>query len=430
MLWLNYGIFNVFLYLWTISSVSFYPKNYQLYQFGVYTASAVLLTLFTFFVCRIDRDGKLDPGILTVSMLLNVGLSVNYQCAKSTDMEETLRSVVKNSCFPGLAMMFLAFILAFSVVRFMTVYRSAVLNRLAILTVPICVFGAKFFDSVNGSNLSFCGIMIFAEVLMLYPFAASWFCSLNDDHYLGGKPTRISYHSLAFLFWNFLIYAGCVLDNEFGLLLVVALTSSVLFFLRSRDLLAKVVYTAASLAGALVAAQTVRHISNRLQIFLNPVAANFDPSLREQAGSMLYLFRHWQEIGWYGDGTGHLSSKYFPTRTTDHLLVLAFDNFGALIAVGLIILGMILIRWMLSEPEGMNVYDRWLNKICALLVGVIMLLNVISCTTITIGIPFPFASNGNAINIGLMVLVAIHSALVRKEEREEFYYADLEEEKF
>lgn len=425
MLWLNYGIFNVFLYLWTISSVTFYPETYQLYQLGIYIVSAVLLILFTFFVCKIDRDGKLDPGMLIVSMLLHIGLSVNYQCAKSTEDVVTFLTVVKNSCLPGLMMMFFAFFLVFTVVRFMTVHRSAALNRLAILAVPVCVFGAKFFRSVNGSNLTFCGFMVFAVVLMLYPFATAYCCSLNDDHYVGGKPTKISYNSLAFLFWNFLIYAGCVLDNEFGLLLVVALTSSVLFFLRSKDLLAKVVYTVASLAGALVAAQTVRHISNRLQIFLDPVAANSDPSLKEQAGSMLYLFRHLQEIGWYGNGIGHLSSNYFPTRKTDHLLVLAFDNFGGLIVLGIIIVGVILIRWMLTEPAGLSAYDRWLNKICALLVGLIMLLNVMSCTIITIGVPFPFSSNGNSINIGLMLLIAIHSALVGKDEKEEFNYADL-----
>lgn len=82
MLWLNYGMFNVFFYLWTISSVTFYPETYQLYQLVIYTFSALLLILFTFFVCKIDRDGKLDLGMLIVSMLLHIGLSVNYQCAK------------------------------------------------------------------------------------------------------------------------------------------------------------------------------------------------------------------------------------------------------------------------------------------------------------------------------------------------------------
>ena len=60
-----------------------------------------------------------------------------------------------------------------------------------------------------------------------------------------------------------------------------------------------------------------------------------------------------------------------------------------------------------------------------------MILNIVSCTTITIGIPFPFVSKGASINcVLLMSLVGIHTGLVCRQKGEEYDYADLEEEEF
>lgn len=427
--WLFSFMFSVFLYFWTTEAV-----NLTLFLLKEYIAAVILLAVVSFLVCKKDYRGKVRQGLLLIAVFLNIGMSVYCQ----TDSEYTFKGnatlwdVFRESYLFEIILMFLAFLVAFVIVRYTSFYRTRTVAYLAMAATVVCVYGAGLFGSSGGSNLKFFGVMVFAEVLLCYLFGASWLCSVSENRYVGGNPSMVSYNCVALLLWTFLLYFGSgILNNEFGLLAVLGLGTTILFFIKCRNVAAKLLYSAASAGGALLAATHVRHISDRVQIFLDPAAAYKNPVLKEKAESLLYLFRHWNEAGWWGNGPGHLSAAYYPTRTSDHLLVLLWDNFGVFFLLGVITGGLLLVRWMLTEPEGLSLYDKYLNLCCAVLTGIIMLLNVISCTTITIGVPFPFISKGASINVFLLMpFVGIHAGLVYKAKGDEYSYDDLEDEEF
>lgn len=427
--WLFSFMFSVFLYFWTTEAV-----NMPLLLLKEYIAAVILINAATILVCKKDPRGKVRQGLLLIAVFLNIGMSVYCQ----TDSEYTFKGnatlwdVFRESYLFEIIMMFLAFSVAFVIVRYTSFYRTRTVAYLAMAATVICVYGAGMFGSSGGSNLKFFGVMVFAEVLLCYLFGGSWLCSISENRYLGGNPGMVSYNCVALLLWTFLLYFGSgILNNEFGLLAVLGLGTTILFFIKCRNAAAKLLYSAASAGGALLAATHVRHISDRVQIFLDPAAAYKNPVLKEQAESLLYLFRHWNEVGYWGNEPGHLSAAYYPTRTSDHLLVLLWDNFGVFFLLGVITGGLLLVRWMLTEPEGLSLYDKYLNLCCGVLTGIIMLLNVISCTTITIGVPFPFSSKGASINVFLLMpFVGIHAGLVYKAKGDEYSYDDLENEEF
>lgn len=418
LVWFFHYLCTCFLYLWTSRSVNFAPETYQSLQQGVYTAEVVLIILFAVFVCKMDPLGpKAEHGVLIVATFLQLQASAVYQCAPKTNETATLWEVIEEaSCLLDLCIMFIAFLVTYVFIRYIGIHRFKAVNYLTIAGVLVFIFGAKLTNhAVNGSNLYFKGLMVYAAVLVLYPFAAAEFCSLSNNRFVGGIPTKLSYNSVVFLLYNFCIFGGCALNNEFGLLLLIALTSTILFFIRERDLAAKLIYSLASIVGAVIAITLVSHVSSRVQILLDPAGAYASDELRQQASSIMYLYKHLKTIGWYGEGAGHLSALYFPTRLTDHVLVLLLENLSVLLVIGVLIGGAFLVRWMLTEAAGMNCYERHLNIIGGLLLGFTMLFNVGSCCLITIGVPFPFISKGISINTALMVLVAVHTALIGKE---------------
>ena len=417
LVWLFHYLCSFFLYLWTSRSINFAPESYQSLQQGVYTTEVVLIIFFTVFVCKIDPLGpKAEHGILIVATFLQLQASAVYQCSPKTNEAATFWKVIEESCLLDLCFMFLAFLVTYIFIRYIGIHRFKAVNYLAIAGVLVFIFGAKLTNhAVNGSNLYFMGLMVYAAVLALYPFAAAEFCSLSNNRFIGGIPTKLSYNSVLFLLYNFCIFGGCALNNEFGLLLLIALTSTILFFIRERDLVAKLFYSLVSGVGGITAIMVTSHLSSRFQIFLDPAGAYASDELRQQASSIMYIYKHFKTIGWYGEGVGHLSSLYFPTRLTDHVLVLLFENLSVLVVIGVLVAGAFLVRWLLTEAQGVNCCERYLNLACGLLVGFTMLFNVISCCLITIGIPFPFISKGISINTALMGLVAVHTALIGKE---------------
>lgn len=422
LVWLFHYLCTCFLYLWTSQSVDFAPESYQSLQQGVYTTEVVLIILFAVFVCKIDPLGpKAEHGILIVATFLQLQASAVYQCASKTNEAATLWEVVESSCLPDFCFIFIAFLVTYVFIRYIGIHRFKAVNYLAIVGVLVFIFGAKLANhAVNGSNLYFMGVMVYAAVLVLYPFAAAQFCSLSNNRFVSGIPTKISYNSVLFLLYNFCIFGGCTLNNEFGLLLLIALTSTILFFIRERDLAAKLFYSLVSGAGGITAIMFTTHLSSRVQILLDPAGAYASDELRQQASSIMYLYNHWKTIGWYGEGAGHLSSQYFPTRLTDHVLVLLFENLSVLVVIGVLVGSALLVRWMLTEAAGMTCYERYLNLVCSLLIAFTTMFNVISSCLITIGVPLPFISKGISINTALIVLVAVHTALIGKEKGGDF----------
>ena len=416
MIWIIYAVFSVSLFFWTTDSIR-YENNvpYMGYLGGVIIVGSII-----FILMLISKKKNLNHcllGMVIVAILINLGMSVNYRCS---DVSGPVLEIMRGTYLADLIPMMIVFAVVYLLIRYTKLYRFKGVNVAVALGMILSIFGARLSGKMTGgSYLYFAGFMIFGLVLMGFPFVAAWFLTSDENRYWKGKVNNISWNLLCFLLYTFVIYGGCVLCNEFGLLLIIALTSTVLFYIRCKDWKSKVFYTVSCVGGALIAGLRISHLLNRIRIWIDPMGAYYDSNLAEKAESILYLFRHVYSMGWWGNGIGNLSRRIYPTLNSDHVLILLMNDYSIILSAMAIVLGIILVRWMLVEPKDACAYDRFLNLTCALVVYFIILIDLASNlgSFITAGIGFPWVSDGSSVNIMLTTLVAIHCGLVGKKVR-------------
>ena len=402
-----YSIFSISLFLWTTSPIKFESDvPYKGYLIGILLLEAATLCIYVCF----KENRQIINGVMVAIVFQNIGMSVNYRCV---DMAKN----VNNNYLVDFILMVIVFVVTYMLVRYTKLYKFKFFNFLILAGMVIAVFGARLSSRmVGGSYLYFAGFMIFGLVLMGFPFVAAWFMSVEENRYFAGKVGNISWNLLGFLLCTFIIYIGCVLCNEFGLLLVLGVTTTILFLVRCKDLKSKILYTAFCTVGTVVAITKTSHLWSRVQIWLNPVKAFDNPNLKGQAESVLYLFRNLAGMGWWGKGIGNLSKRIYPTLNTDHVLILLLNDYSILLFALVLILGVLFVRWMLISAVRVSAYDRYLNLTCGLIFSVIVLIDISSNigSFITAGIGFPWISDGSAVNIMLAELTAIHCGLLGK----------------
>ncbi len=400
-----YMIFSLGLYLWTCRSMS--------YEIAVprteYLLGVILLAVFLLMVRFMVRKKSVFCGVCIMAVFMNLGLSIAYR-AYSFPNVAVLEVLKQDSYTRDLILMLSAFMLVFLVIRCTELYKIRIFNLMLLAGLPIIVFGARVLGKpVNGSYLYFAGVMIFGLVLMGFPFVAAYFLAQPEDRYRAGKVGNLSWNLMGLLLYTFILYFGCAVCNEFGLLLMLGATTTVLFFVRCKNLLTKVFYVLGCVLGAVLAATKADHIWARVQIWLDPAAAFEKSDIAVQAESVLYLFRHFNSIGWWGNGIGNLSKGYYPTLNTDHVLITLTYDYSILLAMLVIVLAVVLVGWMLKMPAGLPAYERYLIIGCGLIMAFMVLINVGSTlgSFITAGIGFPWISDGSGINIMLTTLAAI-----------------------
>lgn len=405
-----YNVFCISLFFWVTGSIKYESAVPAVcYLAGMIMAGAwVLVTKCT------GRDKVTNTGVMMAATLINIGMAVNYRCADASD---SVKELLENSYVMDLVFMLIAFTVVYLVVRFTDLYKFRVFNLLIAIILPVCIFGARLSGRMSGgSYIYFAGFLIFGSVLMGFPFVSAWCMSARENRYWNGKVGNISWNLIGFLLYVFLLYAGCVVCNEMGLLLVLGLCSTVLFLIRCKDMKSKVFYIAACAGGALIAGMKVRHVWNRVRIWLSPHKAFINENLQGQAESVLYLFRHIKQAGFWGRGWGNLPKSIYPTLETDHALVTVLNDGGVLFLAAVLVLSVLLVRWMLIYPKKADTYDRYLNLSCGLIVGFNILINTAMClgTFPTAGLGFPWLSAGSSIGIMMMGQLAIHCGLLAK----------------
>lgn len=405
-----YNVFCISLFFWVTGSVK-YESSLPLicYLTGVILAEAWVLIM----KCA-GRDKTTNAGAMMVAVLINIGMAVNYRC---TDVSNGLKELLENSYVMDLVLMLIAFAVVYLMVRFTNLYKSRMFNQFIAIVLPVCIFGARLSGRTSGgSYIYFAGFIIFGSVLMGFPFVSAWCMASRENRYWNGKVGNISWNLIVYLFYMFLLYGGCLLCNEMGLLLILGLCGTVLFLIRCKDLKSKIFYISACAGGALAAGMGVTHVWNRVQIWLSPHKAFTNVNLMEQAESVLYLFRHIKMMGYWGRGWGSLPKSIYPTLESDHALITVLNDCGVLFLAVVLVLSVLLVRWMLVSPKMADTYDRYLNLCCALIVGLNILINSAMClgSFPTAGLGFPWISSGGSVGIMLIVQLAVHCGLLAK----------------
>lgn len=410
-----YLLFSVFLYFWTTMSIHYESSIPNMeYMFGV-VVLAVFILIFGF----VDRKKLFQKGIMIAAVFMNLGLSMAYRIWPEEDSMSTLWLDFHERYVNDLIQMLLIFIVIYLVIRYTRIYKFKLCNYLFIAALPIFIYGARLSgDKTGGSYLYFGSMMIFGLVLMGFPFVAAHFVSAKENKYTGSRPNvrHLPWNLMCLLLYTFLLYGGCVVCNEFGLLLILGLSTTVIFMIRCKNGITKLIYSVVCAGGAFLAGYKISHLSDRIQIWLNPAQAYSKDDLAGKAESTVYLFRHFYSMGWWGKGIGSLSQKLYPTLNTDHALITLLNDYSALIVIAVLILSILFVRWMLSQSAGLEVYDQYLNLTCGLIVAFIILVDVSSNigSFLTSGIGFPWISEGGSVNIMLMTLLAIHCGLLGK----------------
>ena len=354
-----------------------------------------------------------------VLILANVGASLAYRMnqVKTETADEVSHS---KQYFEDLILMLIVFGLVYSIVRFTRIYRLKTVNLIFIAALPAALFITRISgEKSGGAYISFFGILIFAVVLAGYPFAAAYFLSREENRYLHGGVRSMPLNLASFLAYTFMLYIGCVICNEFGLLLVVGITSTMLFYIRSRNFRTKLLYTAVCGIGALLSCIMIGHIQERIYIWMHLSEITPEDPLAGKAESVLYVFRNLPRTGFWGNGLGSIPVSIYPTLNTDHAFVALMLEYSLVFAVIILLISVLYVKALLAGCHADNLYDYILNLCCALIIGTIILIHIGSNlgSSITAGIGMPFVSEGSAVNIMLAALTAVHCGIYERGRR-------------
>ena len=394
---------------WTLSSgltTGAGTKGYYLLTILVLAGIGILFT----FLWR--KQKNLYTCCLVVLVLNHVGASLAYRMNQADS-----KILYSKQFFKDFLAMCVIFLAVYLCVRYTKLYRLRIINLLILAGIPVVQILTRAIGEKNGgAYITLFGILVFGPILAAYPFAAAYFVSKPEEGYLNGSVRSMPFHLSAFLLYNFILYALCAICNEFGLLLVMGITSTLLFFLRCRNLKTKAIYTAVCAGGALLACVFTGHIRDRVIIWLN--LSNIVPGhkLEGQAESILYLYRNLPRSGFWGSGLATVPVSIYPKLNTDHAFVALILEYSIIFAAGVLICGALLVRSMLAGCQTDDMYDYILNLSCALILGSMILIHIGSClgSIITAGIGFPYVSDGICVNAMVTVLVAIHCAIYER----------------
>ncbi len=411
-----YYVFSAALAIWTMVSVQGVTLQFRWTYLFCVLLSLVFLTL----VWIMDKNWRAIRRLVGIMVVfMNLGLSVMYRIFP---VAHRMNPLHQESFMDGLVAT-IGVIAGFAAAYFGTrllVNRNrawkALVFAASFAIPPIILVLARFWPPVNGAHIQFWRILIFPAVLVFYPFVVAILTSLREDKEeitIRKKeyktPTVPLIILLVYTFILMLLSAG---DNEFSLIVVLGVSLMVIFFVRCVGAFYKTLFISLGVVGSLAAVAMVDRIQYRAMVWLDPASLN-GTSLAE---TVLYLFRNFYSMGWWGKGIGDLPVAYYTTLAEDHALVTLFNDYSVFIALAVIVLGMLMFKWMLTVPDGLGPYDRYLNMTSGLIIGSIIVLNVASClgSFITAGIGFPWISHGAQCNIMLSILVGIHCGIVHK----------------
>lgn len=412
MLWLYFG-FVAAVACWTLCSGLTTTAEMKLFYF----LTLLVLLVSEMVVILIWRKKRnLYSCVTTVLILANVGASLAY---RMNQMKTEAADEVSHSeqYFEDMILMIMVFGLVYFIVRFTHIYQLKIVNQIIIAALPVVLVITRISgEKSGGAYITFFGILIFAIVLAGYPFATAYFLSREEKGYLHRGVRSMPLNLVSYLGYTFILYAGCVICNEFGLLLVVGITSTLLFYIRSKNFRTKLLYTAVCGAGALLSCILSGHIQERVYILMHLSEITPEHPLAGKAESVLYVFRNLPRTGFWGNGLGSIPVSIYPTLNTDHAFVALMLEYSLMFAAIILLISIFYVKALLSGCYADNLYDYIVNLCCALIIGTIILIHIGSNlgSSITAGVGMPYVSEGSAVNIMLAGLTAVHCGIYER----------------
>ena len=317
---------NLTMWSWSLCSIQ-YDSAAPAIRYG---GALLLLGIFVWSIGLLDKK-QMRSGVVIMAVFSNIGLAVAYRCTSEEAL--VLRISDLKDTYAGQTVFIVGgFILVYCVVRFTRIYKTTLWNVAAGVSVLVVAFGARLTGTkTGGSYLYFGNIMVFSWVLLCLPFIASFLLSRKEDAYVGRSVKNLSWNLFILLGYTFVLYLASVLNTEFGLLFLIGATICVLFHVhcKNTNTLAKIFYMGTCAAGALTAAEFVPHIRDRVQLWFHPEVAS-STEMKRKAEAVLYLFRYFKKMGWYGRGIGTLSRSRVPTLRSDHVLLTLMNDYSIL----------------------------------------------------------------------------------------------------
>ncbi len=405
-------VFSIALYIWTVASISYGT----MYPMLGYTLGLMLVMLFVIDGYIICSNKRVRQGVVMLGVFLNLRLSISY-CTwtmPNTKGQDKIShwDMLKSTGLQEVVMVIGVFVLVSLLICHTKIYRIRTLNVLLAVVLPLVMIGARQTGrKVGGSYLTIFGVMVFGLVLAGFPFVTANLLTMEENRYVGSDVKKMPWNLALLLLYEGVMFLGCAIVNEYGLLLVIGITGSLLFWLRCKSLWTKLCYSVTCMASALFIALEVGHISQRFKVMVDPVHT----SNKKVAETVLYLFRNLRRIGFWGNSIGNLPRVIYRQLDTDHVTVLLMNDYSVVLAVLVIILMMLFGRWMFKLEPGLCSYDRYLNLTATIVFMTVLVMHVASNlgSFITAGVGMPFISRGS-VNIMYAVLAGIHTGLLGK----------------
>lgn len=412
-----YLLFSAFLYIWTVASITYD----SLLPMISYTVGLIMLLVVVMDGCIICSDRNIREGLLMLGVFLNLRLSTSYctwrdpHTLVSKEKQESITTFTmwKSTGFIEVLLVLAIVLFTSFIICYTKIFRNRVLNIFLMMVLPLFMILTKVLGKkTGGSYLTIGGVMIFAVVLAGFPFVAATLMTKEENKYWGSNVNNLSWNMLIFLMYEGLLFIGCAVLNEYGLLLILGVTGSLLFWMRCKSLKTRLLYSLTCMIAALVIAFKVCHVSQRFEVMLDPLHA----SNKQVAETVLYLFRNLPKAGFFGT-IGDLPRDIYRQLDTDHVTTLLINDYSLILAIFTVVLMMIFCKWLFQLEDGMCDYDRYLSLTVAIVFTTVVVMHVASNlgSFITAGVGMPFISRGTSINAMYALYIGIHFGLLRKE---------------
>lgn len=405
-------IFSFSLYRWASESVA--VENPQLYL--IFVLATIICAIF----CTIFLKRKTYSRIMSMLalVLINVGGAIAATICFKEYIKDGKLIIIKTlpAYVEDFGLMLVAFLVAYYVITKKVYKNKYVIYGMALLSIAI-LFIATLFEETNGAHISVYGIMPSAVVIMCAPFVIGHFCSLPEEIHLLKNPSSLSLNVTITLIYALLIYVGCYFTNEYSLVMIIGVVSTIVLFIKCAKMSTKIIYSTTAFVAMLVVIVTSGHIRYRLGIWW---ALN-ESKLEEGTEWFSYLFRNIKNAAFYGRGMATTQVRHnYETLNTDNVMALIIIEFGIIFSLLLLITTVWLIRTILYSADGLYEQEKMIVISIGLISGVMFLLHMASNLSafITTGVPYMLVSSATSINSALAALCGTVCAISGNRNRE------------
>lgn len=384
----------LFLSLWSLFSVK---GNIGDVLFLLLTS--ILLIACSIATKRYGRRKKVDTSFVRMACILTaVSILVAYPYGQMKNVFMTVLCSIP------------AFLGMYYIGR-VQIYRLKIVGFASLLLIPALLMATRILGKPIENTTTYLSIgnhlLTVALLMFLLPFAMGFCFRTEVDNPFAAKQTALPLNQIALLAWVVVVatLAGIV-NNEYGSVLVIGASASVLFLIYGRNLFSKLGFSLSCVVAMIGILIMSEKVMQRWTIFVNLEKAAEEFPMEAQP--VKYIIDIAPLYGLFGLGNGTLSKSIYPNITSDYVISGLLCNCGLLFTLLVVVLYIVVILKLLRISTETD-YDRIVIETVAIMIFIMGFLTIAGAlgSFLLSGVGMPFVSVAQSVNVVLFALMGL-----------------------